>query len=95
VLQLLLRTGIGTIAAWDQQLVDRLLGGIDPSQYRLISPADGPARSTLVVLSRPDGTSAQRHRQLTGAHVDTAYRGRQPAPVSASFQHPGTHRPGP
>jgi selenocysteine lyase/cysteine desulfurase len=27
-----------------------------------------------VVLSRPDGTSAQRHRQLTEAHVDTAYR---------------------
>ena len=73
-LQLLLGTGIGTIAAWDQQLVDRLLGGIDPGQYRLISPADGPARSTLVVLSRPDGTSAQRHRQLAEAHVDTAYR---------------------
>ena len=31
-------------------------------------------RSTLVVLSRADGTTAQRHRQLTEAGVDTAYR---------------------
>jgi selenocysteine lyase/cysteine desulfurase len=73
-LQVLLGTGIGTIAAWDQQLVDRLLTGIDPSQYRLVSPAGGPVRSTLVVLSRTDGTAARRHRQLTEAGVDTAYR---------------------
>jgi selenocysteine lyase/cysteine desulfurase len=73
-LQLLLDAGIGTIAAWDQQLVDRLLSGIDPGQYRLIGPADGPERSTLVVLSRTDGTAAQRHRRLTEAQVDTAYR---------------------
>jgi selenocysteine lyase/cysteine desulfurase len=73
-LQVLLGTGIGTIAAWDQQLVDRLLTGIDPGQYRLVSPAGGPVRSTLVVLSRTDGTAAQRHRQLTEAGVDTAYR---------------------
>ena len=73
-LQVLLGARIGTIAAWDQQLVDRLLTGIDPGQYRLISPAGGPERSTLVVLSRTDGTAAQRHRQLTEAGVDTAYR---------------------
>ena len=73
-LHVLLDADIGTIAAWDQQLVDRLLSGIDPSQYRLISPAGGPVRSTLVVLSRTDGTTAQRHRQLTEAGVDTAYR---------------------
>jgi len=51
----LLGTGIGTIAAWDQQLVDRLLAGIDPGQYQLISPADGPERSTLVVLTPRTG----------------------------------------
>jgi selenocysteine lyase/cysteine desulfurase len=73
-LQVLLGTGIGNIAAWDQQLVDRLLAGIDPGQYQLISPADGPERSTLVVLCRTDGTAAQRQRQLTEAQVDTAYR---------------------
>lgn len=73
-LQLLLGTGSGTIAAWDQQLVDRVLTGIDPGQYRLISPADGPTRSSLVVLSRIDGTAPERHRQLTEAGIDTAYR---------------------
>ena len=73
-LQVLLGAGLGTIAAWDQQLVDRLLAGIDPNQYQLISPAGGPKRSTLVVLARTDGTAAQRHRQLTEARVDAAYR---------------------
>lgn len=44
------------------------------NRVHLISPADGPERSTLVVLCRTDGTAAQRHRQLTEAQVDTAYR---------------------
>lgn len=73
-LKLVLRTGIGNIAAWDQQLIDRLIDGIDTRQYQLLSPASGPARSTLVVLSRTDGTTQQRHRQLTDAGIDTAYR---------------------
>jgi cysteine desulfurase / selenocysteine lyase len=73
-LELLLATGIDRIATWDQHLVDRLLAGIDPNQYELISPASGPARSTLVVLARRDATAAPRHRQLTRAGVDTAYR---------------------
>ena len=73
-LELLLSTGIEQIAAWDQQLADRLLRGIDASQYEVISPASGPARSTLMVLARTDGTAAHRHRQLTEAGVDTAFR---------------------
>jgi selenocysteine lyase/cysteine desulfurase len=73
-LELFLGTGIGTIADWDQRLVDRLLAGIDPERYRLISPASGPARSTLVVLSAVDGSSDQRHRRLSEAGIDIAYR---------------------
>ncbi|HEY1641745.1 MAG TPA: aminotransferase class V-fold PLP-dependent enzyme [Streptosporangiaceae bacterium] len=73
-LELLLGAGPDRIAAWDQQLVDRLLAGLDPAQYELISPAAGPRRSTLVVLSRTDGTAAQRHRRLAGAGIDAAYR---------------------
>jgi selenocysteine lyase/cysteine desulfurase len=73
-LELLLGTGIEQIAAWNQHLVDRLLGGIDDSQYEVLSPASGPARSTVVVLSRTDSTTAHRHRQLTEAGVDTALR---------------------
>ncbi len=73
-LELLISVGIGTIAAWDQQLVDRLIDGTDTDLYQLISPAGGPSRSSLVVLSRADGTTRQRHRQLTEAGIDTAYR---------------------
>ncbi|MGH3256927.1 MAG: aminotransferase class V-fold PLP-dependent enzyme [Streptosporangiaceae bacterium] len=73
-LELLLDTGIGPIAAWDQQLADRLVTGLDLARYRLVSPTGGPARSTLVVVRSSDGSTAQRHRQLTAAGIDTAYR---------------------
>jgi len=73
-LELLTGTGIGTVAGWDQRLVDRLVAGIDPERYRLVSPASGPARSTLVVLSPVDGDSERRHQRLTEAGIDIAYR---------------------
>jgi cysteine desulfurase/selenocysteine lyase len=73
-LQVFINAGVPAIAEHDQHLVDRLLAGLDPGQYDLISPRTGPARSTLVVLARRDGTAAARHRQLTEAGVDTAYR---------------------
>jgi selenocysteine lyase/cysteine desulfurase len=73
-LELLLDLGIKTIADWDQQLADRLLAGLDSDQYQLISPPSGPTRSTLVVLRSSDGSSHHRHKQLTDAGVDTAYR---------------------
>jgi cysteine desulfurase / selenocysteine lyase len=73
-LELLIGTGIGAVAGWDQRLVDRLVAGIDPERYRLVSPASGPARSTLVVLSPADGDSERRHQRLTEAGIDIAYR---------------------
>jgi selenocysteine lyase/cysteine desulfurase len=73
-LELLLDTDIDAIADWDQQLVSRLVNGLDLEQYQLISPASGPSRSTLVVLSRKDGSTRQRHEQLAAAGIDTAYR---------------------
>jgi len=73
-LELLLSTGVERVAAWDQRLMDRLVAGLDRDQYQLISPAGGPARSTLAVLARRDGTAAQRHQRLTEAGIDTAYR---------------------
>ena len=73
-LQLFLDTGVRPIAEHDQHLVGRLLAGLDPGQYDLISPRTGLARSTLVVLARRDGTAEARHRQLTEAGLDTAYR---------------------
>jgi cysteine desulfurase/selenocysteine lyase len=73
-LELLLEAGIPAIADRDQQLADRLIQGLDGDQYHLISPAAGPSRSTLVVLSRADGSTGQRHQQLTAAGLDTAFR---------------------
>jgi selenocysteine lyase/cysteine desulfurase len=73
-LELLQATGIDQISAWNQHLIDRLIGALNPNQYQLISPAAGTARSTLAVMARHDGTTAQRHRQLTAANIDTAYR---------------------
>lgn len=73
-LELFLATGVPVIAAHGQRLVARLLAGIDPAVYEVVSPSAEPARSTLVVLSRRDGTAAARHRLLSGAGIDAAYR---------------------
>ena len=73
-LQLFLGTGLPAIADHDQHLVERLLSGLDSGTYELISPRTGPARSTLVVLARRDGTAEARHGQLSEAGVDLAYR---------------------
>jgi len=73
-LELLLAAGPGAVAARDQQLTQQLIDGLDPGQYRLVSPARGPSRSPLVVLARTDGRTVPRHQQLTAAGVDTACR---------------------
>jgi cysteine desulfurase/selenocysteine lyase len=73
-LELFLATGVRAIAEHNQRLVEKLLASVDPNLYELVSPRSGPARSTLVVLSRRDGASAERHQRLTDAGIDTAYR---------------------
>jgi selenocysteine lyase/cysteine desulfurase len=73
-LEVVLRADVDAIAAWDQALVERLVAGLDPESYRLVSPADGPTRSTLVVIARRDGSAGERHELLTRAGIDTAYR---------------------
>jgi cysteine desulfurase / selenocysteine lyase len=71
----LLGLGIDRIAAWDQHLVERFVGGLDPDRYGLVSPRRGPARSALVVFGdhRP-GRNPPLHRALTAAGVDVAFR---------------------
>jgi cysteine desulfurase / selenocysteine lyase len=73
-LDLFLEAGVEAIAGHDQRLVSRLVEGLDPAKYELVSPRSGPSRSTLVVLSRRDGTARERHERLTAAGIDTAYR---------------------
>ena len=73
-LRLFLDVGVSAVADHDQHLVERLLSGLDTGQYDIISPRAGPARSTLIVLARRDGSTSARHRQLTEAGVDGAFR---------------------
>jgi selenocysteine lyase/cysteine desulfurase len=72
--ELFLDTGVEAIARWDQQLIDHLVRGLEHDRYRLVSPADGTARSTLVVLTDTIGSSEDRYRQLAEAGIDAAYR---------------------
>lgn len=74
-LEYLLAQGIDAIRDHDQALVDRLLAGLDGDRYRLISPAAGPARSTLVLLShrRPE-RNRELHGRLEQAGIDVALR---------------------
>jgi cysteine desulfurase/selenocysteine lyase len=71
----LLGLGVDRVAAWDQHLVERFVGGLDPDRYELVSPRRGPARSALVVFGdhRPD-RNPPLHQALTAAGVDVAFR---------------------
>jgi selenocysteine lyase/cysteine desulfurase len=53
-LEFVLDIGAERITAHDQALVSHFLEGIDRDRYTILSPADGPARSTLVLLSHRD-----------------------------------------
>jgi selenocysteine lyase/cysteine desulfurase len=57
------------------ELVDRFIAGLDPGRYRLVSPASGLSRSSLVVFGdrRPGATDAL-HQRLRHAGIVTAHR---------------------
>jgi selenocysteine lyase/cysteine desulfurase len=75
-LRYLLDLSIQRVAKHDQGLVDRLLEGLDPERWRVLSPRGGPERSTLVLLSRRDpGRNPDAHGLLREAGVDVALRG--------------------
>jgi cysteine desulfurase / selenocysteine lyase len=71
----LLSLGVDRVAAWDQRLVERFLGGLDPDRYRLVSPRQGRRRSALVVFGhqQPERTRPLFER-LAEAGVDVAFR---------------------
>jgi cysteine desulfurase / selenocysteine lyase len=72
--QMILNAGVDSVTAWDQQLVERLVAGIDPDRYRLISPASGPSRSTLVVVEETNGGTRDSVERLADCGIDAAYR---------------------
>lgn len=74
-LEYLLDLGIDRVAAHDQSLVSRFIDGIDRSRYEILSPASGPARSTLIMLSHHDPHQNQSvYQALLDAGIHGALR---------------------
>lgn len=67
--------GAARIAAYDQQLVELLLDGLDRKRYQVLSPAAGAARSTLFVISLRERTrNPGLHQALAAAGIDVSLR---------------------
>ena len=74
-IEYLLSKGIDQIAAYDNSLISRFIDGIDLERYELISPPDGPSRSTLIFISHRRSDLNQRiYQELKHAKVDVAFR---------------------
>jgi cysteine desulfurase/selenocysteine lyase len=74
-IEYLLGIGVDAIAKYDQKLVGRFVDGLDSTRYRLISPASGPRRSTLVVFTAVDSSRNQSsYDSLTAAGIHIALR---------------------
>ena len=74
-LDYLLAQGIDAIARHDQALVEQLIGLLDGSGHRIISPTSTGQRAAIVVLSAADPAGNQAvHQRLTDAGIDAALR---------------------
>ena len=74
-LEYLLAQGIQAIAAHDQALVEQLIGLLEGSSYRFISPTDAGQRAAIVVISAADpGDNEAACQRLTDAGIDAALR---------------------
>jgi cysteine desulfurase/selenocysteine lyase len=71
----LLTVGLERIERHDQALVARLLENLEGTDYEVLSPREGPERSTLVFLSHRDsGRNAEIHGALREAGIEIALR---------------------
>ena len=67
--------GSRAIASYDQQLVEQFAAGLDGRRYSLLSPRQGEARSTLIVIShRERARNPGLHQQLAAEGVDISLR---------------------
>ncbi len=74
-LDYLLAQGTEAIAGHDQALVDQLIGLLDDSSYRFVSPTGAGQRAAIVVISAADPADNQAACQrLADAGIDTALR---------------------
>ena len=74
-IEFILEHGVEQIREYDQALVDRLVRGLEQAGYRLVSPASGPRRSTLVVFAaRTPERTARAYEALSQAKIHVAMR---------------------
>jgi selenocysteine lyase/cysteine desulfurase len=74
-LEYLLAQGIDAIADHDQALVEQLIGLLEDSGYRFISPTDAGQRAAIVVISAADSRDNEAvYQRLTDAGIDAALR---------------------
>jgi cysteine desulfurase/selenocysteine lyase len=74
-IEYLLGHGIDRIAEHNARLVSHLIEGLDPDKYELISPRQGPERSTLVLIShRTPGRNRGVYDALDRELVCAAFR---------------------
>ena len=72
--RLLVDHGIDRVAAHDQALVQRLIDGLDDRDVELLSPREGPARSTLVYVRHRHLAAEEVRSRLVAAGIETAMR---------------------
>jgi selenocysteine lyase/cysteine desulfurase len=71
----LLDRGIDAVAAHNDRLVSRFIDGLDRDKYRLLSPAEGAMRSTLIFVSHRHRDRNKRiHETLLREGIHVAYR---------------------
>ncbi|MBL8659477.1 MAG: aminotransferase class V-fold PLP-dependent enzyme [Rhodospirillales bacterium] len=74
-IEYLLAIGIDAVRDHDNALVDRFVAGLPRKTCDLLSPMDGPARSTLVLVSAKDrARNRDIHRRLAAAGIHVAFR---------------------
>lgn len=74
-LEYLLQQGIDRIAAYDQELVNQFLVGLDSRKFEVTSPLTGNARSTLIFITHHDSNRNDKIRlTLEEAGIEVAYR---------------------
>jgi selenocysteine lyase/cysteine desulfurase/GNAT superfamily N-acetyltransferase len=74
-LEYLLGVGIERTAQYDQQLVQRVLDGLDSRQFDVVSPREPSRRSTLVVFSHKEpARNRLLHAHLRARGIEVAYR---------------------
>jgi selenocysteine lyase/cysteine desulfurase len=74
-LEYVLEQGVDCIAAHNNHLVSGLVDGLDRDKYHILSPAKGPDRSTLVLISHQDRALNEGvYHALRREEIYAAYR---------------------